>query len=471
MTQKLSVNRDRALFEIAEVEQALAVGHPPPGIFLGRDIQGAVRVVAERLNLSQHTLSNRVGTPERPGTYHKYFGLSVDWTKYKPPSPSEPNPWPAAPNAPSVSEPLDQIERRRYADENAKLKADLTAAHRQIVELQNVRENYMGLMAMPPTPVSFPSRSEGAGQAETVVLFLSDLQWGEHVFLDAMDGLNSFNLAIARNRLGRWANIVCDLCTKHWVGPPPDRIILILGGDLLSGAIFLELQKTDEIKPLPAARDVADHLITAINLIKETVNCPIDIISLSGNHGRTSQKPESKEAASTSMDVLVSDFLELTLRGKEGITFFVPASPDALFSVYGWRLVASHGDKTGSKGGHGFIGPAAAAARALKRMTLDYAARGIHLELILLAHWHTALQLEEGFVNGCLPGPTEYSRDGRFRPTPAVQLFFTMHPRHKIAQIRWIEVGDPSEGSLYEPPPVDRPLRPRFRVKAVTEQI
>ena len=43
--------------------------------------------------------------------------------------------------------------------------------------------------------------------------------------------------------------------------------------------------------------------------------------------------------------------------------------------------------------------------------------------------------LEEGFVNGSLPGPPESSRDGRLRPHPAQQLFVTMHPRRRVAQV------------------------------------
>ena len=144
----------------------------------------------------------------------------------------------------------------------------------------------------------------------------------------------------------------------------------------------------------------------------------------------------------------------------------MPASVDALFSVYGWRVLATHGDRIGSRGGQGFIGPAATAARGMKRISMDYAARGVHLDLILMGHFHTPLQLEEGFVNGCLPGPSEYSRDGRFRPSPARQLWLTLHPRRGVTSTRWINVGVEAEGALYAAPPPDREIRPRWRVPA-----
>jgi hypothetical protein len=358
--------------------------------------------------------------------------------------------------------PPDPIILRRLRDEVAGLRVSLLFAERRAAAAENIRETVIGLRALPEPPVSFPPRQKGKDTAETVVLMLSDLQWGEVVDKDAMDGLNSYDASIAAKRLGRWTNTVIDLLTKHWAGPKPDRIILILGGDLISGGIHLELSKTDEMRPLPAVRDVASHLRHAILTIKANVECPIVIISLPGNHGRMTIKPESKEAVKTSLDILVSDFLEMGLRDQKGITFTAPLSPDAVFSVYGWRILTSHGDKIGSRGGQGFIGPAATAARGFKRIVADYAARGVHLDLLLIGHFHTRLLLEEGFVNGSLIGPSEFSRDGRYRPLPALQLFLTIHPRRLIAQMRWIEVGDPSEGSLYQPPPSSAPPSSRF---------
>ena len=465
MSALLRTNREQALHEIQVVEDALTQGFPPPGT--GNTVQGALLVAAQKLGVARSTLVYRVGRPTSVGIYERYFGLKVDWSKYNPRL--QPQPTKEFPTEKTVDE---QIIDRRQRDDSARLREENRELQRRVAAAEDIRAEVLGLRDLPPPPVSFPPReSKSAASAETVVLVLSDLHWGETVWLEAMDGLNSYNLDIARARLGRWANAVCDLLTKHWHAPkPPERIILILGGDLISGGIHHELAKTDALRPLPAVRDVAEHINRAILTIKKSVGCQIDIISLPGNHSRTTIKPESKEVVATSLDVLVSDFLEMGLRDQKGIGFFAPVSPDALFSVYGWHVLASHGDKIGSKGGQGFVGPAATAARGMKRMIADYAARGIHIDLILLCHFHAPMMLEEGLINGSLPGPTEYSRDGRFRPHPAMQLMFTMHPRHRFAQIRWIEVGDPSEGSLYEPPPLDKLLRPRFRVKVVSKR-
>lgn len=446
-------DRDQAVREIAAVEQALSEGYPPQSPPGNNKIKSAVSVATERLGVVRMTLHYRIGKPDKPGSIFRHFGLKVDWSKYKPGAITA-----TADGGP----PSDPIDLRRLRDRVAQLSNDLRAAERRTVEAENWREMVLGLRDMPMPPVSFPAPPHSRGDAETVVLFLSDLQWGEVVDRDELNGLNSFDRDIAVKRLGRWTHAVIDLVTKHWAGPPPDRIILILGGDLISGGIHLELAKTDELQPLPAVRDVADHLRQAILTIKAAVKCEIVIVSIPGNHGRMTIKPESKKAVQTSLDILVSDFLEMGLKDRKGIRFTAPLSVDALFTVYGWRILATHGDRIGSRGGQGYIGPAATIARGMKRVIHDYAARGIHIDLIIVGHQHTPLQLEEGFANGSLPGPTEFSRDGRYRPHPAQQLFFTMHPRHRIAQIRWIEVGSPEEGSLYVPPPADAPPPTRF---------
>lgn len=381
-------------------------------------------------------------------------------------SPNGPADPPQSP-VPSSSPPADPVEVVRMRGEIKSLRTALAAMTERARRAEDLRAGVLGLTEAPPDPSAFRAPPAAAPQAETIVLFLSDLHWGERIALEAMDGLNSYDLAIARARLARWFATVGDLATRHWSGPAPARLILILGGDLVSGEIHAELAKTNDAKALPATRDLASHLTGGILALRERLACPIDIVSLAGNHGRATLKPESKEAAETSYDNLVSDFLEMGLRGRLGITFYVPSSVDALFSVYGWRVLATHGDRIGSRGGQGFIGPAATAARGMKRISMDYAARGVHLDLVLMGHFHTPLQLEEGFVNGCLAGPSEYSRDGRFRPSPARQLWLTLHPRRGVTTTRWINVGEASEGALYAPPPPDRELRPRWRVPAV----
>lgn len=366
--------------------------------------------------------------------------------------------------APAVSP--DALEIARLRQQVKRLTVERDQFLKQAVAAEDLRGAVFGL-AEPIEPVRFDAPVPGKEAGETIVVMLSDLHWGEVISGAAMDGINSYDLDIARARLKRCFAAIVDLATRHWPGKPPERVILILGGDMVSGNIHMELEKTNSAAAIPAVRDLVGHIAGGIRLLLDTLACPVDVISIPGNHGRTTIKPESKADAENSYDTLVSDFLEMQFAGEERLTFYVPASGDALFSVYGWQILATHGDRIGSRGGQGFVGPAATVARGFKKLAAEYAARGTILDLILVGHFHVALMLEEGFANGSLPGPSEYGRDFRFRPRPATQLYFTMHPKRGVTQVRWLQVGDPSEGSIYAPRASAVTSRPKYRIPAV----
>lgn len=398
----------------------------------------------------------------------KEYGLAEPtedfWVEYlRPPDPPPPQEIVIEP--PDDPPHVTAIKIARLEQQVKLLRVENEALKREAIIGEDFRSAVLGLQE-PLEPIAFGGSAPGESQAETIIVFLSDLQWGEVVDLAAMDGINSFNIEIGGARLKRFFEGVVELATKHWPGKPPERLILILGGDLISGDIHLELQKTNALSSIPAVRDLVAHLVGGVSLLLKKLKCPIDVISVPGNHGRSTLKPEAKNAVATSYDTLVSDFLELQFVKEPRVTFFVPASGDALFSVYGFQVLATHGDKIGSRGGAGFVGPAATVARGFKKLVAEYGAIGIHLDLILIGHFHTALELDEGIVNSSLVGPNEYARVNRFRPKPATQLFLSLHPRRGVTQVRRIQVGDASEGSIYAPRPA-QPPRPRYRVKAV----
>ncbi len=375
---------------------------------------------------------------------------------------------PAAAPPPAEPAPLPPSTERRLRDELTRARRERDEALREANGAEDLRRSVFGLVDPMPEPAFFPAPAGAEPSAETAILMASDWHWGERVDLAAMDGLNSYDVNIAGRRAARFFQASGDLATKHWTGPPPARLILILGGDMTSGEIHDELAKTNEALSIPAVKQCAGAIMAGIRLLLDRLPCPIDVINLPGNHGRSTRKPESKAAALTSYDTLLGDVLDLAFRDEPRVSFFSPVSGDAVFSIDGWTFLATHGDRIGSRGGMGFVGPAATAARGFKRVIADYAARGALIDFILCGHFHNALRLEEGWVNGCLVGPSEFARDGRFRPRPASQTFLAVHPRRGVTQVREIHVGSAEEGSLYEARPAAAPIRPRFRVPGIS---
>lgn len=362
----------------------------------------------------------------------------------------------------------DAIKERRQEQEIGRLKREHKEAIDRAIAAEDIRSSVFGLMEDPMEPISFQPAGQNPGgpSTETIIVDLSDWHWGEVVDYATMDGLNSYDPEIAGHRAERCFQAILDLATKHWAGPPPERLIILLGGDMIAGEIHEELKKTNKLMAIPAVRDVVKYLTAGITLLHDYLpDIPIDIISIPGNHGRSTLKPESKLFVTTSYDILVSDFLELQLSklDSDRLQFWSPASGDAFFSVYGWNFLNTHGDRIGTGGGQGFIGPAAPAARGMKKLVQDYAARGQHIDFVIINHFHTALALEEGFVNGSLVGHNEFATRFRMKPRPATQLFLSVHPRRGVSQYRFINVGEPNEGSLYERP-APTSIRPSLNV-------
>jgi predicted phosphodiesterase len=400
---------------------------------------------ANALGIAPSTIKSRV---LEGGVIERLYGFKVSWPEIK----SIPE---QSPRKPATETPVEPVILRRLADRTSKAEARAIEAERRLIKAEALRESVFKLASDPPIPPSWPSDPKPKGNGkhrEAIILFLSDLHMGEVIDKEQMGGRNSYNKTIAGKRLARLFNSAVNLGTKHWSGEPPAVIYFVLGGDLISGEIHEELAKTNDLLAIPAVKELAGHIIKGLELLLASFACEIKVISVPGNHGRTTRKPEAKGFALDSYDTLVAWAIEswFYARKESRISFSAPASGDALVNINGWNVLFTHGDRIGSRGGAGMIGPAATVARGMQRLIQDYAAEGTIVDVIVVGHFHTGMELEQGFVNNTLAGPSEYSRSGRMRSSPASQWMLTVHPIYGICR-RWkINVGSPEEGSIYK---------------------
>jgi len=355
----------------------------------------------------------------------------------------------------AVEPPRDPIGKRRDEDEIRRLRAALVEAERRTAEAEDIRSSVLGLVEQPIKPrisLASPLHSDEGGR--TVILHLSDVHYGETVSADEMDGVNRYDAAVAKARLGRFFDKAASLMTEHWSGPPPDEIVLCLGGDLISGDIHPELTATNAPAVPATVRDVGEHIAGGIVTLRERVKAPIRVYSVPGNHGRLTFKPQSKGRAATSLDLLATDFAEAALRGhRDGVEFIRTNSPDAIFSVYGWQALLTHGDTMGGRGGGtGFIGPVASILKGHRKLVDTSWRQGKPVHFVLTAHYHTTCKTPFGWGNGSCIGYGEYARDLRADPEVSKQNMLVVHPRQGVISHQEINLGVPSEGSHYHGP-------------------
>lgn len=351
--------------------------------------------------------------------------------------------------------PADPLVVRRLRDDVKTLRSSLADTERRAAHAEAYRFSILGLVDEPLQPrLILPDQKVRRPGGRTVILHLTDLHGGEVVQLEQMDGANSYNEAISDRRLDRYFNTAADLMTENWSGAPPEKIILALGGDMVSGSIHPELDQTNWGYVPVTVKRLAERLSGGVALLSNRVQVPVEVYSVPGNHGRQTIKPMSKGRAQTSWDLLVSDFMEACCKsaGLEDVTFYSTQSPDAYFSTYGYHWLLNHGDTTGSKGGQGYIGAAATIIRGHRKL-MDTAWRsGRPVHYLLTGHLHTTLRTPFGFAGGSLVGYNEFARDLRLDPEPAKQNMLVVHSQLGVIGMNEIYVGSPEEGTHYHGP-------------------
>ena len=421
------LSRELAESTIKAVEKCVKDGFKITGY------PSATEEAARRLGIPGPTIAGRLRSAR------SYYNLVPDKSK-----------------APKEKLPADgtAIEMRRLRDEVHTANGRCAELERQLIAQKTWRSSILGLAEAPAkSRLVMPSHKSGSRGGRSVVLHLSDIHYGETVSLDEMDGVNRYDAAVARVRLGRFFSTAAALMTVHWTGKKPDEIVLCLGGDLISGLIHDELLQTNAPSVPATVREIGDLIAQGISALLDAVGVQIRVYSVPGNHGRLFHKPQSKGRAPNSLDLLATDFAEAGLRGVKRVAFFRSASPDAYFSTYGWHWLLTHGDTMGGKGGGtGFIGPMAAIVKGHRKLVDTSWRSGRPVHYVLTAHYHTTGKTSFGFSNGSVIGYGEYARDLRADPEPARQNMLTVHSEHGVINEQPLYLGHPSEGSLYAGP-------------------
>lgn len=368
----------------------------------------------------------------------------------------------AAPTPAIVKDNSDPIKLRAANDTIATLRNALKESERRTADAENHRENILGLTPEPARlQPKFLRNGDGKGRGrQAVVLHLSDLHVGETVEKEEVSNVNSYDIATARKRIGRLFETTSVLMTSAWPASDgaPERVNILLGGDLISGAgLHPEHAETDGGTAFEQVKFAAEYIsagILRLHLaLTERFKRPIEIhcISVVGNHGRsTPGKPRTKLVSLQSYDTLVADFVEASLRHIPTIRHFQPRGFDAYFDVAGWPCILTHGDRMGSGGGTGFIGPMATIIKGHRKIVDTEYRQRRPVRWVFSGHFHTTGVTPFGFSNGSGVGYGEFAKSLRADPEPAQQNFVVIHERYGL--IRWMPIGmgTRDEGTIYD---------------------
>lgn len=356
-----------------------------------------------------------------------------------------------------------ELKNRRLEQEAKVWKFAKKSLQDHILQLQDYRGILDGVASSfrPPKPKPVKLKEKGDG-GHTAMIDLSDVHYGATVNSDEMNGLNSYSVEICEDRLRRLCKAVLYLLKKHMT-VDIDELVILLKGDLISGGMFLheETGRTDEIQPIEQVAGVAEILSEIIMIWRTELGIPIRIYCVPGNHGRTTRLNEPSQMVANSLDIAACRFVETSFQNDPDVTFHYPESGEAIFKIYGFQILAIHGHMMGSGGGGGVYGPAYTMIRGGMKTWLSYDRRGTRIDYIFIGHYHTSLRpLPFLYANGSVVGPDPYAMHKlKAIPEQAQQSLFMFHRSRGIVDWREVQLGDPSEGTIYET------MKPRYSLK------
>lgn len=335
----------------------------------------------------------------------------------------------AAPKPPKPK-PGEEVSREEILEAELKeLRTAVTQARKaEVFDARALQILERNVSSLDPsyTPIDFPVDADLT--AHTHVLQWSDLHAAERVSYEAMNGLNEYNWDVMLARHGRLARAMRSF-KKNRPYPIPQLYILGLG-DQVTGDIHDELRETNEVVITEAAvrlgLDAAEWIATELVPLYERIH----IAAIVGNHGRTSKKPEYKNAHK-SWDWITYKIMELRLAEFDTVTVEVPTSFEHRVQVYDKNILMFHGDgiPTNMPGV-----PWGGIIRHCSEKFKTWMGQGVYIDHFALGHWHDANIVNQRriWVNGSIKGPDEYSKKRYGGGSPPCQLLHTFHPKRGL---------------------------------------
>lgn len=252
----------------------------------------------------------------------------------------------------------------------------------------------------------------------TAILCCNDWHAEERIDADMIGGLNEFNLDIAEKRIKRTFEKAIYLLdfTSHVA--KIDNLVLWLGGDLISGAIHVELEETNFLGPAEAILWTQQQVSDGINRLLPHFK-HITVVTSFGNHGRTLQKPRITTGYRHSWEWLAYQNLAMLFAKDPKVTFKVERGYHNWLDIQGRAVRFHHGDAIKFMGGVGGWG-----IPTRKKISQWNKAKKADLDII--GHAHSFLH-DWNYVHcGCLVGFNSFAQWIGAEFQPPTQTFMVM---------------------------------------------
>tara|TARA_S200002703_G_C3793760_1_gene245042 strand:+ start:1270 stop:2292 length:1023 start_codon:yes stop_codon:yes gene_type:complete len=299
-----------------------------------------------------------------------------------------------------------------------------------------IRQEAFEIAKRPFVPPSWLIEQEAKHKQGIPTLFLSDWHWGEVVVPSEINWQNEYNLQIAHQRAKQcfeeFIRIYYSETRREW-----DGLVVLLGGDMVSGDIHEELAQTNESPTLPTVLDCSKQICAGLELLSKYFE-RIIVLGVVGNHGRSTESKRYKKRVSTNYDWMIYSIVERHFAHDESFSFHIPDGSDCYYCVYDTRYLLTHGDQLGGRTTDPIIGAMNSISGGDRKRRQRQMDAGKPYDVLLCGHWHQLGMLPKRIINGNLKGVDEYSYGHGFAPERPQQASWVTEPGKGITSMNVI---------------------------------
>lgn len=275
---------------------------------------------------------------------------------------------------------------------------------------------YQALSIPPHKRVIKKKRGSPKARQATAIAVASDWHLDEIVKPTTVQMMNKFNPDIAKRRAEKFWRGVVALTNRNRVDTTIENLVLILGGDFISGNIHEELLANTSMRPLEAIIFAQELIDAGINHLKEYGEFKrIVVICKIGNHSRITRKTHYANRNGNSLEWAMYQNLQ---KRHDDLEWVIEDSYLTYYTIYGKVLRTHHGDSIRYHGGVG--GLEVPMKRAYYQWNLT---ENAHINI--MGHFH---QYIPGYnaVNGSLIGYNAFAQAGKFEFQPPIQAYMLL---------------------------------------------
>lgn len=391
---------------------------------LSEELKNKIRKDLMDTNLSQRNIAEKYGVSQGAVSAINGGIKKHHVPKRKPKAPEAPDP---------TNKRILQLEAQNLAlkDEISRCSQAYKAAQRD----NSIFEALVDELHQTVTPLKAPKpvrvKTSRKTINETVVAMLSDEHADSVIIPEQVGNLERYNFPIALRRAEEYVDTVIQYTQSTLNRYKFKRLCILAIGDHSSGEIHgakmhseyrNQFRNSLAIGQMHALmfRDLAPHFES------------IDVLYLSGNHGRRSKKKDF-HGARDNWDYLIAEIARMHCGNIENINFLIPDSFSACLDIEGWGFGASHGDEVRAWNGIPWYG----IERRTRRLGALSALRDHRIHYYTFAHFHnmaTQATLDgETIINGAWPATDPYSYEGLAIYSEPSQWLFGVHHKRGVS--------------------------------------